>query len=163
MTIEARQIRDNIIKPVLGELGMWSPGAETLLWGTAAHEGDGFNALRQYGNGPALSWWGIEPDTYRDLLTNTIPGLQRSHPKAIAAYQGMVPKRYAGYAPAEHLMRDQAYACATARLLYWRIAAPLPAADDLPGLAAYWKRYYNTEHGAGRAEQWLDAYRRFCQ
>ena len=39
------------------------------------------------------------------------------------------------------------YATAVARLIYWRVPRPLPAASDLDGLAAYWKTHYNTAAG----------------
>lgn len=160
---EGKQIRDLIVAPVLKELRMWCRSSEKLVWGTLAHEGDGFDAVRQYGGGPALSWAGIEPATYNDFLTNSWPGLARRRPDVAAAYMGMVPKRYSGFPPAEHLVRDIGFAVATCRLLYWRAPAPLPAHDDLPGLAAYWKRFYNTVHGDGTVEKWLASYRRHCE
>jgi len=162
MTIQARQIREHLIRPVITELGLWSQARENLLLGTAAHESAGFTCIKQVGAGPALSMFQIEPETYQDLCINTLPGLRKRLPVAMTVLNGMVPKRYAGMPPADHLLRDAGFACAIAALLYWRAPPALPAADDLPGLAAYWKRFYNTEHGAGRVEHWLDAYRRHC-
>jgi hypothetical protein len=40
------------------------------------------------------------------------------------------------------------YQIAIARIHYLRVPKPLPDADDLPGLAAYWKRYWNTRRVA---------------
>ncbi|MBX9609688.1 MAG: hypothetical protein K2Y51_25995 [Gammaproteobacteria bacterium] len=160
--VEGKQVRELIVRPVLQELGLWSEAAEILVWGTGAHEGDGYDAVQQYG-GPALSWWGIEPETYYDFLRNTAPGLTRSRSAVMVAYMAMVPKRYSGYPPAEHLIRDIGFACATCRLLYFRAPRALPAANDLPGLAAYWKQFYNTVHGKGTVEDWLANYRRHCE
>lgn len=140
---------------------MWSPASETLVWGTMAHEGAGFDAIKQYGNGPAVSWAGIEPNTYNDLLRNSLPGLARTRPAIVAAYSAMVPRKYSGYPPAEYLMRNLEFAVATCRLLYFRVRAPLPP-NDLMLLAQYWKQYYNTIHGAGTVTKWLKDYQRYC-
>ena len=47
-----------------------------------------------------------------------------------------------------------------ARIHYLRVPEALPAADDVVGLAAYWKRYYNTELGAGTVEKFVESYQR---
>ena len=49
------------------------------------------------------------------------------------------------------------YATTIARLIYWRVPRPLPAASDLEGLAAYWKAHYNTAAGRGTVEHFLKA------
>ena len=53
-----------------------------------------------------------------------------------------------------------AYATAMARMLYWRKPEALPAADDIPGLAAYWKRHYNTAAGRGKPADFAQALER---
>ena len=158
----AEHLRLYVIEPVLRDLNLWSEAAEVLLIGTAAKESMGFTCLHQLGTGPALGLCQIEPATYSDFIENSFPGLQRKLPLTAAAYRGMVPKRYGGWPPPEHLMRDTGFMFATARLLYWRAPGKLPAADDLAGMAAYWKRYYNTVHGAGTEAEWLDWYSRCC-
>lgn len=162
MNREAEQLAEHVVGPVLRELGLWSESAMRLMMGTAAHESLGFTCIKQIGLGPALSFWQIEPATYHDLLDRSMPRLVRTHPEIAAAYAGMVPRRYGAYAPSAHLMRDTGYACATARLLYFRVPRPLPDADDLVGLADYWKAYYNTTLGKGRTQDWLKAYRDYC-
>jgi hypothetical protein len=32
---------------------------------------------------------------------------------------------------------------------------PIPERGDIPGMAAYWKKYYNTEQGAGSPAQFV--------
>ena len=52
------------------------------------------------------------------------------------------------------------YATAVARLIYWRVPRPLPAANNLDGLAAYWKTHYNTRLGDGREPKFVQALRK---
>ena len=42
---------------------------------------------------------------------------------------------------------------------YYSIKAPIPT--DLPGIAAYYKQYYNTPKGANTAEKFILDYNRF--
>lgn len=158
----ADQLRAYIIRPVLLEMGMHSQGAENLLIGTAAHESAGFKAIHQYGRGPALSFFQIEPATHDDLWRNSIPGIARSKPGAVEFLRGQVAAQYGTPPPAEFLLHSLTYAAAIARLLYWRAPDPMPDGDDLVGLAQFWKRRYNTVHGAGTVDQWLEAYRGWC-
>lgn len=150
----ARQVLECIVRPTLEYLGLHSLAAERLVLFTGAHEGRGFDLIEQIA-GPALSWWQIEPDTYQDLLANSMPGIQRARPVVAVAYRGLIRHRFASYPPAEELARDPMLACATCRLLYYRKPEPLPHADDLPGLAAYWKQHYNTRLGDGRVVDFM--------
>ena len=58
------------------------------------------------------------------------------------------------------LATDLAYACAMARIHYLRKPEPLPAHDDIEGLARYWKEHYNTFLGKGTVEEFVHNYRR---
>ena len=158
MENEAKQIRQYIIEPTLRAMGLWSQDAEDLLIGTAAHESNGFKAIHQYGLGPALSLYQIEPATHDDLWLNTLPGLRNKIPKAITALEGMVAKRYALQPPAEYMLSSTEYATAICRLLYYRVPAVLP--DTVEGKADYWKRYYNTAEWAGEARHFADLYQK---
>ena len=154
--ILANQIRQFIVAPTLKAIGLWSAQAESLVLGTGAHESAGFQYLHQV-NGPALSWFQIEPATYQDVLDNTLPGL----PAALkSALRGMVPHQYAGWPPADYLMMSPAWAVAICRILYYRHPPAIPV--DLPGQAAMWEKYYNTPLGAGTASEWLANYNRYC-
>ena len=157
----SRQIAECIIRPALKELGLYSVAAELLVLGTAAHESGGFQYLKQV-NGPALSWWQIEPATHADLWQRTVPRIEASNPPVAAALWGMVRRRHAGTPTADELVVNPYYAAAVCRLLYFRAPEPLPAADDLNGMAGLWKRRYNTPLGKGRPDDWISAYHRFC-
>jgi len=57
-----------------------------------------------------------------------------------------------------NLIGNLYYQCAIARCKYLMIPEPLPAANDIEGLAKYWKKYYNSEQGKGTIEHFVDSY-----
>lgn len=149
--IDPRHLRDLIIRPTLETLNLWSLAAEALVLGTAIQESR-LVYLRQVGGGPALGIYQIEPATHADLRRNYLdnrPALKNR----VAAFLGPSPE------PDQQLVTNLAYATAVCRLLYYRAPAPLPAADDVDGLAAYWKAHYNTPVGKGTAAEWATHYR----
>jgi hypothetical protein len=141
------QLRVRVVAPTLGFLGLDEPAAVNLLLGTAAQETGG-KYLAQVPNGPALGFWQIEPDTHRDLRANFLasrPALE----ERLASLAAPLPSRDL------QLASNLAYACAVARLIYFRAPQPLPAATDIPALAAYWKAHYNTAGGAGSEDEFV--------
>jgi hypothetical protein len=133
---------------------LWSPAAEELVLGTAAQESAGFRYIRQLGGGPALGLWQIEPATSRDIWDHWFP----SHPDTglrVHAYTAH------GYGREDQLVWNLALGAAMCRVFYRRFSAPLPAAEDIEGQAAYWKRLYNTHLGKGRPEEYVEHYRRY--
>jgi len=54
--------------------------------------------------------------------------------------------------PRERLITDLRLAIWTARCYYLRFIEPIPHYKNVQHLAKYWKKYWNTEHGAGTAE-----------
>lgn len=147
----AEQFRSDIIAPTLRQIGYWSESAEALLLGTALVE-SGLQFTRQQGGGPALGYFQMEPATHDDhwhYLDNRRPELAISL-RNIAGYNGQPP--------AETMVNNAAYACAMARVHYMRIPERIPPANDIDGLASYWKRYYNTANGAGTVEKFKAAW-----
>ena len=63
----------------------------------------------------------------------------------------------AGLRQPAQLVWNLGYATAMARLVYRRRPEPLPAAEDIPGLAAYWKAHFNTAAGRGTAAKFIDS------
>ena len=59
------------------------------------------------------------------------------------------------------LITDLRYACAMARIKYWRV--PFPISPDIEDQAAYWKRIYNTPLGAGTITKYVWAYNHFVR
>jgi hypothetical protein len=144
MSINAKQLRDLIVRPTLTGMGMWSESAENLLMGTAAQESHLGHYLKQVGKGPALGIYQCEPATHND----------------IARWAKLKGLPFADAAP-ERLVYDLRYASQVCRLHYYRKPGALPAADDIEGLAAYWKKHYNTVLGAGKPEEFVQNYKRY--
>jgi len=143
MAFDCGQFRD-LVTRVLKGARLYSPAAVNLLLGTAAQESQFGTYLRQLGKGEALSAFQIEEITFRDLrsrMDDICP--------TIRDWNFL------------QLEWDLRAAIVVARLKYRSIPAPLPAADNLPGLAAYWKQWYNTPLGAGTVEQFVRNYRKY--
>ena len=141
--LNPQHVLELVIRPTLEFLDLASPSAERLLLGTAITESR-LRHLRQFGGGPALGLYQIEPATHRDLFENFL-----DYPRRHALrdrLQGLA-------APSESLDRrliaNLSYATAAARLIYFRRPEALPDAGDLQAIAGYWKAHYNTSRGAG--------------
>ena len=52
-------------------------------------------------------------------------------------------------------LRKPLYSGLAARLKLSNVAESIPLASDVAGQASYWKRYYNTESGAGTVEKFI--------
>lgn len=131
---------------------MRSDSAIELLLMTAAHESR-FQHLKQVltsGNyGPALGLWQMEPIALADVWGRI--------PRSIL--DAACPNGYAGE---DRLCTDLIYAARMARLFYWLKPAPLPAADDVQGLAQYAKVWWNTAAGKATVEDYATAYTDLC-
>ena len=60
---------EEIVEEVLYRLGCYSDDALVLVLRTGQAE-SGYKTLRQYGDGPALSYWQVEPATAKDCIDN---------------------------------------------------------------------------------------------
>ena len=155
--MDARHFRRFVVRPTLEHLELYSPAAENLLVGTAACE-SGLAWLKQGlrragdGEGRALGVYQMEPATHDDI---------RTYLSRRARLSGLVDSLLAEFpTPETQLVTNLAYTTAIARVLYWRKPEALPAADDIPGLAAYWKRHYNTAAGRGKPADFAQALER---
>lgn len=154
--IDAKQLREDIIRPALHSIGLWTAAAENLVIGTAAQESQLGTYVRQLGGGPALGIFQMEPATHRDIWDNYL------------RYQPDIRElMMMNYIPAttepeaNDLIGNLSYAAAMCRIHYRRVSEKLPAADDYSGLASYWKRHYNTVRGKGTEADFLANYRRY--
>ena len=147
----AKQFMTEIIRPVLTEIGAHSTAAERLMLGTAAAESL-LRERRQRGGGPARGLFQMEPPSHDDIYDNFLdyPGRAVLKQKILATLSSPNADRI------RELETNDRYACAMARMQYYRRRDPLPDADDLDGLARYWKRYYNTALGKGTVEGFKD-------
>jgi hypothetical protein len=136
-----------LIREVLAAVDLYSDAALALLLGTAAQESRMGYYLYQMSGGPALGIYQMEPVTESDLWDHYL------------AYRDNLRRRVVRVTgrtgPGPWLASDLAYQTVMTRIHYLRVPSPLPAHDDLPGLADYWKRHYNTYRGAGRPSEFI--------
>jgi hypothetical protein len=151
--IDAAQLRDLIIRPTLESLGMYSKAAEQLVLGTACHESECGQWLKQI-RGPALGIYQMEPATHGDIINNWLMHNADLYGRVMRVVGD-------GRFSADRLVYDLRYATVMCRLHYRRRPEPLPDAGDWAAISGYWKQFYNTRHGKGRPEQFLAAVQRF--
>lgn len=144
---------NDVIIPVLDKVDMRTAEAEKLLMMTATHESMGFR-YRQQINGPALSFFQIEPATLNDLYENYLS----FRPDRQAVLDSFLPE---GMERLEALEKNDDYACCAARFIYWRVPEAIPPVADDGKMAAYAKKYWNTEEGKATAKQYLDDFERY--
>ena len=140
MSLNAHQFR-NLVVHTLDEVDMGGDSAVALLLGTAAQESRFGTYLKQLGGGPALGFFQCEKSTFR--------WLRSKYPK------WLVGRAY------KELEWDIKLGILVCRLRYKVIPEPLPPANDLPALAAYWKKYYNTPHGKGKPEEFIKNFQNY--
>ena len=138
------QIKKKAIAPTLDLIGLGGDAAVNLITGTGLVE-SGYKYTRQI-NGPALSWFQIEPATHDDCWENYL----RYHPALAEKIRGLIY----GLTPSAHMLSNNArYAVAMCRVKYLRVPEPLPDANDAAGMSAYHKKYYNTALGKANETQ----------
>lgn len=141
-----------VIREALETIDLYSLAAEQLLIGTAAQE-SGLIHLRQLGNGPALGYFQMEPDTHEDIWLSFLRFRKELQAKVCTLVQF-------GALGQEGLVLNPHYAAGMARVHYLRDKEPLPEAGDVAGMAGTWKRVYNTEKGVGRPAEFVRNYER---
>ena len=162
--MNAQQLHDYIIKPTLEYMGgnYNTVEARFLLLCTAAIESDCGKFNKQI-NGPALSWWQMEPDTHDDIWANCDALKNKEFANHILLLAGG-RKAYLH----DMLLRSPMYACAMARLKYSMTPKALPAYSggtglDLDVFYQYYKTYYHgsdsdgKELGKSTYQKWLSA------
>ena len=142
--IDPRQLR-GLVEKVLTQYSLHSPAAVELILGTIAVESAGGRYIRQI-KGPALGIVQMEPATYRWLVQ-----------KYRLRFPMLLDR------PADDLEWDLRLCILMCRLRYFAVPTFLPKAADTAGLAAYWKKWYNTPLGAGTVEKFEDAYWEFVR
>lgn len=155
--ISENDLRQYVIKPVLKHINLWSDAAENLLLCTAAHESHLGHYLKQV-RGPALGIYQIEPATHKDVWVNYLAYRN----DLVSKVKSLTSSINSNALPADdQLITNLAYATAIARLIYQRAPDALPDADDIDGLANYWKQYYNTPLGKGTTDDFITHYHQY--
>ncbi|KQA52623.1 hypothetical protein [Vibrio cholerae] len=156
--MDAKQLTELVVRPELKRLGLWSEAAEQLVVGTIFTESLG-KYLKQHGNGPALGIIQMEPATHDDIWQNYLKYKLNLAGK-ILDLVGNGFNSVATNPPvsASELISNLRYAVAMCRVHYLRVHEALPCAGDIPALARYWKKHYNTHLGAGSVSDFIDKF-----
>lgn len=139
--INTKQLKEYVIEPSLDKIELNSPAAVNLLLGTAAVESNMGEYIHQVGGGPALSIYQIEPKTHESILKDFLqykPNLEAM----------VIKLKIPSLSDDENLLGNLFYATAIARIKYYWCPKALPDADDVEGLARYWRNVYNSPLGA---------------
>lgn len=139
--------------------------AACLLFGTAAHESNEFDARRQYGfskdsESGAFSLWQME----RTAVENSLIAIKKNKSledrvAAMTKWDGLVTTPFV--LKAIQQPEGDLFACILARLYYLRCPGNIP--NTIYGQSAYWKRWWNTYLGAGTEHQYLSHWERCCK
>ena len=138
----------DIIDWTLKQMDMYSEDAADLIFRTGMVE-TGYKAIKQYGGGPALGFFQVEPETIRDTIEN----YASYRPKV---QKGLIMLGFDNKDMEIRVMSNIALQVAFCRLKYRRDKNPLPKAGDLAAQARYWKRVYNTMEGKGTTEHFME-------
>lgn len=123
-----------------------SKEARVLLLATAGQESN-WEHRRQVG-GPARGLWQFEQIAVEEVLRNPATSI---YARALCVMHAVAPTVSDCYMA---LANDDVFACGIARLNYWRVRDPLPAARHDAVLTAY--GYYEStwRPGAKRPDDW---------
>lgn len=142
-------IKTGIVMPVVAALAL--PGDATariqLMTGIGNVE-TAYRTRRQYGGGPALGFWQVEPRTHDDIWRNFLSG----RPALAEVARRYLPAACGGVPMAEAMTESDIYAACMASLVFYRSPAGLPVRDNARAQCAAWKQAYNTAAGAGRVD-----------
>lgn len=129
-----------VIRPTLQYLGEDSPSAQTLLVATAAIEsGMGFHLTTQHREG--LGVFQISPECHQEIWDNYLA----KDPELASKVRGLASQHEFLSHPHEELATNLRYATAIAWLVYKRTNCPLPAADDIPSMAKFWRSHFHQQ------------------
>lgn len=166
MNVTIPWLHQVIVRPTLifmacetGNHWLASEDAQILMLGIAATESD-LRHTRQAGHsgteGPARSFWQVEPPTALDLLGRWRRGAMRA---VIDPF--LPPDAPVGSEKFREAMRySQSLGCMLARLKILDAPPAIPSWLDVEAQAAYWKRFYNTDLGSGQPDDYSHAFGR---
>jgi hypothetical protein len=148
--MDKNQLRD-LINRTLTNVNLYSEEAVNLLMGTAAQESRLGVYIKQI-NGPALGVFQMEPNTFYDICNNY---LKYKTDLSIA-----IRKESGVYVFESGVLEwNLKLAICTSRVHYLRCPGKLP--NTIEGMAAYWKKYYNTPLGKGTEQEFIANYKKY--
>ena len=140
------------IRPTLKKMDLWSLSAEKILIMIASHESSGLKHRKQI-KGPALSYFQIEPATFKDIWFRYLK--VRKHYKSLVFQFLPADVEEADIDLLDELKNNDKFAIAVARIKLFMIPETLPQATDDQALAEYAKKYWNTFKGKATPEKYL--------
>lgn len=148
-----RQLVEDTLRLMEPEV-KYSQNAAELCLGTIAQESAYGKYRKQIGGGPGLGIVQMEPTTFNDCVDNYL----QYRPKLANKIKQVSGVKYFNASDVEN--NDKLAICMM-RVKYMRDSKPIP--NDLNGLAAYWKRVYNSIHGAGKESEFIHNYKFFVE
>lgn len=124
---------------------------ERLILGTCMQESRYIYRF-QLGDGPARGFGQIEPDTAFDIFKNYLSYRKSKLNKVLECLPNGFDYNNRGELSKE-LAYNDLFNLIMLRFCYYRISESIPKNDD--GIAKYWKKYYNTELGAGTVKEFI--------
>lgn len=158
MSINSTQLLEQVVRPTLQYIDLDSLSAEILLLGTCAQESGMGTYLHQVG-GPAFGIYQMEPKTH-DLLWSDFLS---KRPALADKVKSLLPSRSIYAKRVNELVTNLNYATAMTRIYYLQFDEELPKPDDVIGMAAYWKKYYNTPAGKGTVDEFIINYKKYVK
>ena len=134
-----------------------------LLFGTGAVESGCYKWSRQRGkelksNEGAFSFWQVEIDSIKASLEYA-----RSKPALMRRVQNWLPRTIElefAFSTAEEIAHESVFSpelgVLLCRLHYLRVKEKVP--ETIEEQACYWKKYYNTDEGKGKPEQYISSW-----
>lgn len=161
MAIVAKDLMNMVIKPSLNAFGVFQDNVGQLLLGIAAQESQMGTYLKQE-LGPAIGIWQMEPKTHADIHKNFL-AFRKDMLADIYKVCGMQDLPVGQIPPDNTLAYNLYYACLMARIKLLRSKDPIPAFNDIPAQATFWKNNYNSSIGKGDTAAYLNNYARFIK
>lgn len=131
--------------------GKQSENKKRLILGTMMQESR-FIYRRQFNDGPARGLGQIEPNTAYDIFKNYLnyrhDMLRKVLKTTNQGFNCMSKKSLE-----TELEKNDLFNLVMLRMCYYRVPKAVPSSDL--EIAKYWKKYYNTELGAGTTEEFL--------
>ena len=138
-----------IIKETLQHLDLDSEDARSLIYNTGKAE-SGYKTLQQYGGGPALGFFQMEPNTAIDIWDNYVMYRPKYRDKLYSLGFDEGALEFG-------LLSNIGLQAALCRLHYRRVPSALPKLDNINAQAKYWKEFYNTKSGKGTIKHFIEA------
>ncbi len=150
---------EQLITTVLKKINLYSEDAKMLVLRTGAVESH-YEYIRQLGNGPARSFFQIEPATARYLINQYIevrPTIRKELEELCLCDLSKMDDKSEDTVLRFQLMSNIALSIALCRIRYRIDRKAIPPHTDVTAQAEYWKRVYNTYLGAGTVEKFIKA------